>query len=65
MAKTTGQNEVWIRRYSDIPACDVVVSFRGHEMAVRLPDHKTAVRWARMESKSYNIPARLSDELSA
>jgi hypothetical protein len=48
------RDEVMIRRYRDWPECDVIVVFR--EMVVRLPNHKNAVKWARMECKVYQIP---------
>jgi hypothetical protein len=51
------QGQVWIRRFSDGLACDVIVAIRGHEMVVRLPDYSQAVKWAQMESKSYGILA--------
>jgi hypothetical protein len=51
------QGQVWIRRFSDGLACDVIVAIRGHEMVVQLPDYSQAVKWAQMESKSYGILA--------
>jgi hypothetical protein len=47
---------VTIRRYPDSPICRVVVVVRGQEMVVRCPTYFQAVKWARMECKSYKIP---------
>jgi hypothetical protein len=62
MGKPERREEVWIRRYSDCFECDVIVVIRGREMVVQLPDYGHAVKWAQMESRSYKIPARLSEE---
>jgi hypothetical protein len=48
--------EVKIRSYRDSPICDVVVVVRGTEMVLRCPDYRQAMRWARLERKSYKIP---------
>jgi hypothetical protein len=48
--------EVKIRSYRDSPICDVVVVVHGTEMVLRCPDYSQAVRWARLERKSYKIP---------
>jgi hypothetical protein len=53
---------VKIQKYSDSSECDVIVLFRGREMIVQLPDYNRAVKWARMESKNYGIPADFSTE---
>ena len=34
----------------------VVVAVRGREMVIRCPTYFEAVKWARMECKSYKIP---------
>jgi hypothetical protein len=47
--------EVRVRRHSDIPECDVVVAVRGQEMSLRCRDYTEAVKWARIECKSYKI----------
>ena len=47
--------EVRVRRYGDNPECDVVVAFRGQEMSIRCRDYNQAVKWARVECKSYRI----------
>jgi hypothetical protein len=47
---------VTIRRYPASPICDVVVVVRGQEMVLRCPTYFQAVKWARLECKSYKIP---------
>jgi hypothetical protein len=47
--------EVRVRRHSDAPECDVVVAVRGQEMSLRCRDYNQAVKWARIECKSYKI----------
>ena len=46
--------KVTIRRYAASRICDVVV--RGQEMVVGCPTYAQAVKWARLECKSYKIP---------
>jgi hypothetical protein len=53
--------EVTIRRYPDSRICDVVVVVRGQEMVIRCPSYSQAVKWARLECKSYNIPEPATD----
>jgi hypothetical protein len=48
--------EVKIRSYRDSPICDVVIVVHGAEMILRCADYRPAVRWARLECKSYKIP---------
>jgi hypothetical protein len=48
--------EVKIRSYRDSPICDVVVVVHGTEMVLRCPDYRQAMRWARVERKTYKIP---------
>ena len=62
MGKPEHRGEVRVRRYSGHPECDVVVSFRGREMIVRLPDYGQAVKWAHMEAKSYEILTEFLEE---
>jgi len=52
-------DQAWVKiqQYSDSLECDVIVLFRGREMIVQLPDYSRALKWARMESKNYGIPA--------
>jgi hypothetical protein len=47
---------VTIRRYLASPICDVVVVVRDQEMVIRCPSYSQAVKWARLECKSYKIP---------
>ena len=53
--------EVTIRRYPASRICDVVVVVRGQEMVLRCPSYSQAVKWARLECKSYNIPEPATD----
>jgi hypothetical protein len=48
--------EVKIRSYRDSSICDVVVVVRGTEMVLRCRDYRQAMRWARIERKTYKIP---------
>ena len=52
---------ITIRRYPASRICDVVVVVRGQEMVLRRPGHPQAVKWARLECKSYNIPEPATD----
>jgi hypothetical protein len=47
--------QVFIRRYTESPICDVVVLVRGHEMVLRCPSYPQALKWARLECKSDKI----------
>ena len=47
--------EICIRQYSDAPECDVIVVFRGRESSLRCRDFDEAVKWARIECKSYKV----------
>ena len=55
------QPEISIRHYRDCIECDVIVLVRGHEMVIGCPDYKQAVNWARLECKSYKIPANFPE----
>jgi hypothetical protein len=48
--------EVKIRSYQDSPICDVVVVVRGQEMVLRCRDYRQAMRWARLQRRTYKIP---------
>ena len=52
---------VTIRRYPASRICDVVAVVRGQEMVLRCPSYSQAVKWARLECKSYNIPEPSTD----
>jgi hypothetical protein len=54
--------EVRIRRYDDRRECDVVVVVYGKEMILRCPDYIQAVKWARLECRSYQIESGFSVE---
>jgi len=47
---------VILRRYIGSPICDVLVLVRGQEMVIRCPSYPKALKWARLECKSYRIP---------
>jgi len=47
--------EVRIRRYNNLPECVVVVAFRGRQSLLRCRDYDQAVKWARVECRSYGI----------
>jgi hypothetical protein len=48
--------KVFIRRRTGSEICDVVVLVRGQEIILRCPDYSQALKWARLECKSYKIP---------
>ncbi|MBA7466061.1 hypothetical protein ES707_01234 [subsurface metagenome] len=52
---TPNSAEISVRRYKDAPECDVVVVFRGQELSLRCRDYDQAVRWARIECKTYKV----------
>lgn len=56
MTNEFAPSRVTIRRYAASRVCDVVVVVRGREMVVRCPSYFDALKWARLECKSYNIP---------
>jgi hypothetical protein len=56
MSERLAPPSVTIRRYPASRICDVVVVVRGQEMVVRCPTYFQAVKWARLECKSYKIP---------
>jgi len=47
--------QVSIRRDTASEICDVVVSVRGREMVLRCPSYSQAMKWARLERRSYKI----------
>ena len=47
--------QVIIRRYPASDICDVIVSVRGQETVLRCPTYSQALKWARLECKSYKI----------
>jgi hypothetical protein len=60
IGKLEHPGEVRIRRYEGFAQCDVVVTYRGREMVLELPDYNQAVRWAEMEAKTYGTTVDLS-----
>lgn len=46
---------VRIRCYSDVPAYEVIVTLRGREMCLWCRDYDQAVKWARVECRSYGV----------
>jgi hypothetical protein len=64
MASRANQGaEVRIRRYGDRRQCDVVVVAYRKEMILKCPDFAQAVKWARLECKTYQIESGFSVEL--
>jgi len=47
---------VFVRRHTASEICDVVVLVRSQEMILRCPDYSQALKWARLECRSYKIP---------
>jgi hypothetical protein len=56
MVEKFASPQVFIRRYTASEICDVVVSVRGQEIVLRCPNYFQALKWARLECKSYKIP---------
>jgi len=48
--------QVFVRRYTESEICDVVVLVRSQEMVLRCPNYSQALKWARLECRSYKIP---------
>jgi hypothetical protein len=61
MSERLAPPSVTIRRYPASRICDVVVVVRGQEMVVRCSTYFQAVKWARVECKSYKIPELNTD----
>ncbi|MDB5573663.1 MAG: hypothetical protein JWR79_820 [Tardiphaga sp.] len=57
--------DVQVRRYPGMSECDVVVTSRTRELVLSCPDYDCAVRWARMECKSYGVAPRFQDPAAA
>ena len=45
--------EVRMRRYDDTPECEVIVLRRGAEIRYKCRNYDQAMKWARVECKSY------------
>jgi hypothetical protein len=48
--------QVFVRRYTESEICDVVILVRSQEIVLRCPNYSQALKWARLECKSYKIP---------
>ena len=57
--------EISIRHYRNCLECDVVVVVRGQEMVIGCPTYEQAVRWARLECKSYKVAPSFPDSRPA
>jgi hypothetical protein len=55
--------QVFIRRHAASQICDVVVSVRGQEIVLHCPNYSQALKWARLECKSYKISEPRIDPL--
>jgi hypothetical protein len=53
--------KVTIRRHLASQICDVVVVVRGQEMVIRCPSYSHALKWSRLECKSYKIPEPMTE----
>jgi hypothetical protein len=47
--------EVRIRCYSHIPECEIRVAVHGREMCMKCRDYNEALKWARLECRSYGV----------
>src|SRR5207245_6410182 len=56
MTEKFASPQIFIRRDTASQICDVVVLVRGQEMVLRCPSYSQALKWARLECKSYKIP---------
>jgi hypothetical protein len=56
MSEMFAPPKVTIRRYAASRICDVEVVVRGQKMVIRCPSYSHALKWARLECKSYKIP---------
>jgi hypothetical protein len=56
MSEQYAPPSVTIRRYRASDVCDVVVVVRGQKMVLRCPDYPLALKCARLECRSYNVP---------
>jgi hypothetical protein len=61
MSEKFAPPKVTIRRHLASQIFDVVVVVRGQEMVLRFHSYSQAVKWARLERKSYKIPEPNTD----
>jgi hypothetical protein len=47
--------EVRIRCYSHMAECEIRVAVHGKEMCMRCRDYNQALKWARLECRSYGV----------
>lgn len=59
----THNAEIKVRRYTDSAACDVIVRKRGQEMVLGCRNYDQAVRWARIECKTYGVSTVLVERV--
>ena len=64
MVEAFASPQVFIRRYTAYEICDVVVSVRGQEIVLRCPNYFHALKWARLESKSYKFHSLILNHLA-
>lgn len=57
--------QVRILRHDDVPDCDVVLTREGEQRIIACKTYEQAVTWARLECKSYKIPAAINQPRSA
>ena len=57
--------QVIIRRYPASEICDVLISVRGKEIVLRCPNYSHALKWARLECKSYKVAESEIEPLEA
>jgi hypothetical protein len=62
MEKPEPGGEIWIRRYDGFLECDVIVTVRGRQMILPLPNYGHAVKWAEMEAKAHRMAIDFSKE---
>lgn len=56
--------EVEVRRYTDGPDCDVIVTTKRRRLVMSCPTYELALRWALLECKVYKIPPVLGQPMS-
>jgi hypothetical protein len=64
MVRNVPIDEVTVLRYPDSPECSVVVAVRGQKIVLKCRDYNQAVKWARIECKSYRIANEFTVELA-
>lgn len=54
-AAASREVEVEIRRYTDGPDCDVVVTTKRRRLVMSCPSYELALRWALLQCKVYKV----------